>query len=111
MIRRTGRFLRHYREHAKWLERTYTFVPRVGIDKIRAVVVDDAEGTAEQLDANVQRSVDAYRDPWQDGRNPVTGASSSQFAGEIVGLWIECVWVWLVVAINGWASVRLEPEF
>jgi nitrite reductase (NADH) large subunit len=44
----------------------------VGIDKIRAVVVDDAEGIAEQLDANMAKSVDAYRDPWQDGRQPVT---------------------------------------
>jgi nitrite reductase (NADH) large subunit len=38
----------------------------------RAVVVDDAEGIAERLYANMQKSVDAYRDPWRDGRNPVT---------------------------------------
>jgi nitrite reductase (NADH) large subunit len=68
----TGRFLQYYRENANWLERTYKFVPRVGIDKIRAVVVDDADGIATQLDANMQKSVDAYRDPWQDGRDPVT---------------------------------------
>jgi nitrite reductase (NADH) large subunit len=72
VIKLTGRFLQYYRESANWLERTYKFVPRVGIDKVRAVVVDDAEGIAEQLDANMQKSVDAYRDPWQDGRNPVT---------------------------------------
>ena len=68
----TGRFLQYYRENANWLERTYKFVPRVGIDRIRAIVVDDAEGVAERLDANMQKSVDAYRDPWQDGRNPVS---------------------------------------
>jgi nitrite reductase (NADH) large subunit len=68
----TGRFLQYYRENANWLERTYAFVPRVGIEKIRAVVVDDADGIAEQLDANMKKSVDAYRDPWQDGREPVT---------------------------------------
>jgi nitrite reductase [NAD(P)H] large subunit len=72
VIALTGRFLQYYRENANWLERTYKFVPRVGIDKIRAVVVDDAEGIAGQLDANMQKSVDAYRDPWQDGRNPVS---------------------------------------
>jgi nitrite reductase (NADH) large subunit len=72
VITLTGRFLQYYRENANWLERTYTFVPRVGIDKIRAVVVDDAEGIAAGLDARMQRSVDAYRDPWQDGREPVT---------------------------------------
>src|SRR6185369_8047487 len=32
----TGRFLQFYRENANWLERTYAFVPRVGIDRIRA---------------------------------------------------------------------------
>ncbi len=68
----TGRFLQYYRENANWLERTYSFVPRVGVDKIRAVVVDDADGIADTLDANMQKSVDAYRDPWQDGRTPVT---------------------------------------
>ncbi|UEA60278.1 nitrite reductase large subunit NirB [Gordonia otitidis] len=68
----TGRFLQYYRENAKWLERTYAWVPRYGIEKIRAVVVDDAEGIAQQLDTNMQRSVDAYRDPWQDGKEPAT---------------------------------------
>jgi nitrite reductase (NADH) large subunit len=72
VIALTGRFLQYYRENANWLERTYAFVPRVGIDKIRAVVFDDAEGIAAELDANMQKSVDAYRDPWHDGREPVT---------------------------------------
>jgi nitrite reductase (NADH) large subunit len=72
VITLTGRFLQYYRENAGWLERTYKFVPRVGIDKIRAVVVDDAEAIASQLDANMQKSVDAYRDPWKDGQDPVS---------------------------------------
>jgi nitrite reductase (NADH) large subunit len=72
VISLTGRFLQYYRENANWLERTYSFVPRVGIDKIREVVVDDAEGIAETLDTNMQKSIDAYRDPWQDGRKPIT---------------------------------------
>ena len=63
---------RYYRESAKWLERTYAWVPRFGIDKIRAVVVDDSEGIAERLDAEMQKTVDAYRDPWKEGANPVT---------------------------------------
>ena len=72
VITLTGRFLQYYRENAKWLERTYSWVPRYGIDRIRAVVVDDAEGIAAQLDADMQKSVDAYRDPWLDGREPAT---------------------------------------
>jgi len=72
VITLTGRFLQYYRENANWLERTYAFVPRVGIEKLRGVVVDDTDGLAEGLDARMQKSIDAYRDPWQDGREPVT---------------------------------------
>jgi nitrite reductase (NADH) large subunit len=73
VITLTGRFLQYYRENANWLERTYAFVPRVGIEKIRAVLIAEAEDAyLEELDANMQKSVDAYRDPWRDGRKPVT---------------------------------------
>jgi nitrite reductase (NADH) large subunit len=72
VITLTGRFLQYYRENANWLERTYAFVPRVGIERIRAVVVDDVDGVTTELDARMQKSVDAYRDPWQDGREPVS---------------------------------------
>lgn len=59
-----GRFLQYYREHANWLERTYDFVPRVGLDHIVGVVVDDTEGIAAELDARMQSSIDRYADPW-----------------------------------------------
>jgi len=65
-----GRFMQYYRENAKWLERTYAFVPRVGLEKIRAIVVADADGIAAELDARMQGSVDAYVDPWLDRDNP-----------------------------------------
>jgi nitrite reductase (NADH) large subunit len=71
VMRLTGRFLQYYRENANWLERTYDWVPRVGIEKVRAVVIDDAEGLAAGLDARMQKSVDSYRDPWLEGRQPV----------------------------------------
>ncbi|RFU19604.1 FAD-dependent oxidoreductase [Geodermatophilus marinus] len=68
-----GRFVQYYREHANWLERTYDFVPRVGLERIRQVVLEDADGIVADLDANLQRSIDAYRDPWgQDGAEPAT---------------------------------------
>ena len=54
----TGRFMQYYRENAKYKERTYTFVERVGIERIRAVVVDDSEGIADgarRRDAGVGR--------------------------------------------------------
>jgi nitrite reductase [NAD(P)H] large subunit len=69
----TARFLQYYRENGKWLERTYAFVPRIGLDRIKAVVVEDSEGIAERLDAAVQEHVDSYVDPWSDqGVDPMT---------------------------------------
>ena len=69
----TGRFLQYYRENAKWLERTYAFVPRVGLDHIKAVVVEDSEGIAERLDAAVQEHADNHVDPWtQQAAEPMT---------------------------------------
>jgi nitrite reductase (NADH) large subunit len=67
-----GRFLQYYRESAKYLERTYGWVERVGIAKIRAVVVDDSEGIGNRLDAALQKSVDAYFDPWREASKPKT---------------------------------------
>jgi nitrite reductase (NADH) large subunit len=66
----TARFLQYYRENANWLERTYAFVPRIGLDRIREVVVDDADGIAERLDAAVQAHADSYVDPWLEGASP-----------------------------------------
>lgn len=68
VIALTGRFLQYYRENANWLERTYDFVPRIGIDRIRAIVVEDSEGIGPDLDARMQKSVDSYRDPWSRER-------------------------------------------
>ena len=39
-------------------------MPRVGLDRIKAVVVEDSEGIAERLDAAVQEHADSYVDPW-----------------------------------------------
>jgi nitrite reductase (NADH) large subunit len=72
VISLTGRFLQYYRENARWLERTYAWVPRIGIEKIRAVLVDDSEGIAARLDADIQRAVEAYLDPWQEREAPIT---------------------------------------
>jgi nitrite reductase (NADH) large subunit len=48
-------------------------VPRIGLDRIKAVLLEDSVGIVADLDAAMQRSVDAYRDPWgQDGGAPAT---------------------------------------
>jgi nitrite reductase (NADH) large subunit len=68
----TGRFMQYYRENAKWLERSYDFVPRIGLTELRAIVVEDRDGIAGRLDEAMQDSVDAYYDPWQEHRHPAT---------------------------------------
>jgi nitrite reductase (NADH) large subunit len=72
-----GRFMQFYREQAKYLERTYDFVERLGIDRLRRLLVQDEEGLCAALDAAMQTSVEAYVDPWQEAATPVHPA---QFA-------------------------------
>jgi nitrite reductase (NADH) large subunit len=72
VLKLAGRFFQYYIENAKYLERTYGFVERIGIEKIRAIVVDDAEGIAARLDEEMQAQVDAYRDPWLEADQPAT---------------------------------------
>ena len=76
----SGRFMQFYRENAKWKERTYDFVPRIGVDEIRAIVIDDRDSIAASLDANMQSSVEAAYDPWQEAIRPKT---ANQFANLI----------------------------
>jgi nitrite reductase (NADH) large subunit len=72
VIQYMSRFIQYYRENAKYLERTYGFVERMGIEKIRAVVVEDSEGIAARLDEELRKSVAAYRDPWKEAFLPAT---------------------------------------
>ena len=68
----SARFVQYYRENAKYLERTYGFVERVGIEKIRRIVVEDSDKIAARLDAAIQASFDAYVDPWKEAYDPKT---------------------------------------
>ena len=77
VMRITDRFMQYYREHAKWKERTYGFVERLGIERLRAILIDDSEALVEALDAAMQRSVDATYDPWLEAATPRT---ANQFA-------------------------------
>jgi nitrite reductase (NADH) large subunit len=66
VLKYMGRFIQYYRENAKYLERTHGFVTRLGIDKIRNVVVEDSEGIAERLEQEIAQSKAAYKDPWKE---------------------------------------------
>ncbi len=77
VLQLSGRFIQWYRENAKYKERTYTFVERMGIERVRAVIVEDSEGIGEALDVALQQSVDATYDPWLEADAPKT---ANQFA-------------------------------
>uniref|UniRef100_A0A455T9I1 Nitrite reductase [NAD(P)H] n=1 Tax=Thermogemmatispora argillosa TaxID=2045280 RepID=A0A455T9I1_9CHLR len=74
-----GRFMQYYRENAKYQERSYDFVERVGIEHLRRVLVEDTEGICARLDREIQAAVDAYVDPWQrEAEQPVTPTQFSE---------------------------------
>jgi nitrite reductase (NADH) large subunit len=76
VLKVSGRFIQYYRENAKYKERTYTFVERLGIDFLRKVIVEDSEGLSNRLDEALQQSADATRDVWLERDTPAT---SNQF--------------------------------
>ncbi len=78
----TGRFMQYYRENAKYKERSYTFVERVGLERIRAVVLDDSDGIADALDAALEKSIAATFDPWTERARPKT---ANQFEDVLAG--------------------------
>jgi nitrite reductase (NADH) large subunit len=69
-IRLALAFLQHYREQAEYLERTYTWVERVGIEAVRAVVLDPAQ-QAELLERYAIAKAAADPDPWLERHDPV----------------------------------------
>ena len=71
-LRITGRFMQWYRENAKYKERTHTFIERVGIERARAVIVQDSDGIAAALDAAMDASCAATRDVWKERVTPKT---------------------------------------
>jgi nitrite reductase (NADH) large subunit len=61
-------FLQFYRENADFKERTYDFVPRVGLDAIRAAVLDPDAGAALRERFGLAKA--AASDPWLERREP-----------------------------------------
>ncbi len=77
-LKMIGRFIQYYREHAKYLERTYGFAERIGIEMLKSILVKDFLGIAAQLDERMQEAVNAYKDPWKEADIP---AYQGQFDG------------------------------
>lgn len=74
VIRLCGIFIQYYRETGKWLERTYAWVPRLGIEEIRAIIVDDRDGLVAGLQERIDDAVAGYVDPWLDRAEPKSPA-------------------------------------
>jgi nitrite reductase (NADH) large subunit len=68
LLRTIDRFLMFYVRTADRLQRTAAWVESLegGLDYLRSVIVDDALGIAEDLDAAMAKHVDNYSDEWAD---------------------------------------------
>ncbi len=63
-------FLQHYRENADYLERTYGYVGRVGIDAVKEQVLDPAQQDALFERYRIAKAA-ADPDPWRERHAPV----------------------------------------
>jgi nitrite reductase (NADH) large subunit len=64
-------FFQYYREHGNYLERTYDFVERFGIDKIRKETVYAQDAVKHGLLDRLRKSKARAYDAWTEGQSPV----------------------------------------
>ncbi len=64
-------FFQYYRENANYLERTYDFVQRFGIEKVRKETVYAPEPERNELLQRLQRSKAISKDAWLERQAPV----------------------------------------
>lgn len=64
-------FFQYYREHGNYLERTYDFVERLGIDKVRKDTVYAPDIVRQGLLDRLKKSKSLAHDAWQEGQAPV----------------------------------------
>jgi len=63
-------FFQYYRENANYLERTYDFVERVGIAKVRRDTVYAPLAIQQGLRGRLRKSKQLARDAWLEGDEP-----------------------------------------
>ena len=63
-------FFQYYRENANYLERTYDFVARLGIEKVRKETVYAPDPVRTALHERLRRSKARARDAWLEGQAP-----------------------------------------
>ena len=67
-LRASTAFLQYYREHAEYKERTYDFVPRMGLDQVRDAVLGEESRAALLERLRIAKA--ATRDPWLERDAP-----------------------------------------
>jgi len=67
-LRLATTFLQYYRENAEYKERTYDFIPRVGLEKVREVILGEETGAA--LRERLRIAKVATSDPWLERDDP-----------------------------------------
>ncbi|MGI8944916.1 MAG: nitrite reductase large subunit NirB [Thermoleophilaceae bacterium] len=68
LLRLATVLLQYYREHGEYKERLYDFVPRIGLDEIRAIVLDPERGAALLERFRIAKA--AAGDPWLERDEP-----------------------------------------
>jgi nitrite reductase (NADH) large subunit len=75
-------FFQYYREQANYLERTYDFVERLGMEKVRKDTVYAPGAVRAGLLERLRKSKARARDAWLEGQTP---HHPTQFATAVVG--------------------------
>jgi nitrite reductase (NADH) large subunit len=65
-------FFQHYRENANYLERSYDFVERVGIEKVRKETIYATESVQQGLLDRLRKSKALAHDAWLERESPRT---------------------------------------
>ncbi len=92
-LRHVALFVQHYREEARYLERTYHYLQRVGVEAVRAVTIEASAADQTALLERFARAKSRVREPWstegavprtplQFGALPAAGAPEER---ELVG--------------------------
>ena len=63
-------FFQYYRENAPYLERTYDFLERLGIEKVRRETIYAADEVRAGLLERLHKSKDQSSDAWLERNNP-----------------------------------------
>ena len=71
-------FFQYYRENANYLERTYDFVERLGIEKVRKETVYAPDSEKAKLRERLARSKAMSKDAWSEGASPVNATQFVQ---------------------------------